>query len=228
MNPKNNQCLDALPIDDYESIRPHLKLKSLSPNQTLSRAFVRTEKLYFPVNALIALRKDTPDGLSIDTATIGFEGLIGLAGMTGCSLFHTIVAEPGLVYQIDRSDLQNLIDSRPMITKMCMRATQLVIRKISIELFCNHYHQISQRLARWILIRHDHLRSQSLNVTHQAISHSLGIRRETVSLTLPDLTGVRVTRGHLEVTDRASLERQSCECYFHLKQVHPNQIPLAF
>ncbi len=228
MNPRKNECLEALPLDDFELIRPRLKLMSLGAHQTLSQALFRTEKLYFPVNALIALRKDTPDGLSIDTATIGAEGLIGLAGMTGCSLFHTIVAEPGLVYQIDRADLQQLIDSHPSITKMCMRATQLVIRKISIELFCNHYHQIPQRLARWILNRHDYLHAESLTVTHQAISHSLGIRREAVSLTLSDLAGVRVTRGHLEVTDRVSLERQSCECYFHLKQVHPNQIPLAF
>ncbi len=228
MNPRTNQCLETLPESDYELLRPHLRLMSLGAGQSLNEALSRPDKLYFPVNALIALRKDTPDGLSIDTATIGAEGLLGLSGLTGHSYFQTIVAEPGLVYQLDISHMQRLIDLHPMITKMCMRAAQLVIRKISMELLCNHYHQIPQRLSRWILTRHDYLLADNLCVTHQAISDSLGIRREAVSLALAHLAGVSVSRGHLDIWDRAELERQSCECYFQLKQVHPSQISLVF
>jgi CRP-like cAMP-binding protein len=228
MNPRANQCLETLSEIDYELLRPHLKLMSLSVGESLNEALSRPHKLYFPVNALIALRKDTPDGLSIDTATIGAEGLLGLSGLTGNSFFHTIVAEPGLVYALDSSHMLHLIDLHPMITKMCMRAAQLVIRKISMELLCNHYHQIQQRLSRWILTRHDYLLADSLTVTHQAISDSLGIRREAVSLALAHLAGVSVSRGHLDITNRTVLEHQSCECYFQLKQVHPNQISLAF
>ncbi len=228
MNPRMNQCLETLPDSDFERLRPHLRLMSLPANEILYEAFSQPDTLYFPTNALIALRKDTPDGLSIDTATIGSEGMIGLAGLTGHSYFHAIVAEPGLAYQLDRDHLQGLIDMHPRITKMCMRAAQLVIRKISMELLCTHYHQISQRLSRWILTRHDYLLANDLPVTHQAISDSLGIRREAVTLTLAHLEGVRVTRGHLEITDRVALEQQSCECYAQLKQVHPSQISLAF
>jgi CRP-like cAMP-binding protein len=228
MNPKMNQCLATLPQGDYALVLPHLKLMSLGTGEILNEALSRPEMLYFPVNALIALRKDTPDGLSIDTATIGLEGLIGLSGLTGNSYFQTIVAEPGLVYQMDRLHMQRLIDVHPMITKMCMQAAQLVIRKVSMELLCNHYHQIPQRLSRWILTRHDYLLADSLFVTHQAISDSLGIRREAVSLALAHVSGVSVSRGQLEITDRKMLEHQSCECYFQLKQVHPNQISLAF
>jgi CRP-like cAMP-binding protein len=228
MNPRMNQCLETLPQSDYALLFPHLKLVSVGAGELLNEALSRPHKLYFPVTALIALRKDTPDGLSIDTATIGAEGLLGLSGLTGNAFFHTIVAEPGLVYELDSSHMQHLIDLRPMITKMCMRAAQLVIRKISMELLCNHYHQIPQRLSRWILTRHDYLLADSLTVTHQAISDSLGIRREAVSLALAHVSGVRLSRGHLEITDRKLLEHQSCACYFQLKQEHPNQISLAF
>jgi CRP-like cAMP-binding protein len=228
MNPKMNQCLATLPQSDYALILPHLRLMSLGAGEILNEALSRPDKLYFPVNALIALRKDTPDSLSIDTATIGAEGLLGLSGLTGNSYFQTIVAEPGLVYQLDSVYMQSLIDLHPMITKMCMQAAQLVIRKVSMELLCNHYHQIPQRLSRWILTRHDYLLADSLFETHQAISDSLGIRREAVSLALMNVAGVSVSRGHLEITDRKMLEHQSCACYFQLKQVHPNQISLAF
>ncbi len=228
MNPRMNQCLEMLPDSDFERLLPYLKLRSLSVDEKLYESFSRPDKLYFPINALIAIRKDTPDGLSIDAATIGFEGLIGLAGVTGNSYFHAIVAEPGFAYQLDRDRLQPLIDMYPMITKMCMRAAQLVIRKISMELLCTHYHQIPQRLSRWILSRHDYLLADDLKVTHQAISDSLGIRREAVTLTLANLVGVRISRGHLFIADRTALEHQSCDCYYQLKQVHPSQISLDF
>ncbi len=228
MNPRMNQCLEMLPESDFQLLLPHLNLMSLTAGESLNGTFSRPDKLYFPISALIALRKDTPDGLSIDTATIGAEGLLGLSGLTGNSYFHTIVAESGLAYRLDRIHLEYLMDLHPMMTKMCMRAAQLVIRKISMELLCTHYHQISQRLSKWILTRHDSLLADSLSVTHQVISDSLGIRREAVTLTLANMAGLRVSRGHLDVTDRAALEHQSCECYFQLKQVHPNQMLLPF
>ena len=228
MNPRMNQCLEMLPDSDFQLLLPHLKLKSLRVGESLNEAFSRPDKLYFPTSALIALRKDTPDGLSLDTATVGAEGLLGLSGMTGNSYFHTIVAESGLAYQLDRIHLERLIDLQPMITKMCMRAAQLVIRKISMEFLCTHYHQIPQRLSRWILSRHDYLLADDLKVTHQAISDSLGIRREAVTLTLANLVGVRISRGHLFIADRTALEHQSCDCYYQLKQVHPSQISLDF
>lgn len=154
--------------------------------------------------------------------------MIGIASLTGNSYSHAIVAEPGLAYQLDRWHLQRLMDLHPLITKMFMQASQLMIRKISMELLCNHYHPIPQRLARWMLTRHDYLLADNLSVTHQAISDFLGIRREAVSLTLANLLGVQVSRGHLDITDRTALEQQSCECYYHLKQVHPNQTLLTF
>lgn len=221
MNPRMNQCLETLPDNDFQLVLPHLKLMSLRAGETLYEAFSRPNKLYFPINTLIAMRKDTPDGLSIDTATIGSEGFLGFEGLTGNSYFNAIVAESGFVYQMDRSHLLALIDLYPMISKMCMRGSQIIIRKISLELLCNHYHQIPQRLARWILTRHDCLLAESLSVTHQAISESLGIRREAVTLNLANLSGIKVTRGRLKIADRTALEHQSCECYFQLKQVHP-------
>ena len=215
MNPRNNQCLEMLPERDFQLLLPHLKLRSLSAGEKLYEGYSRPDKLYFPVNALIAIRKDTPDGLSI-------------SGVTGNSYHHGIVAESGFAYQLNRDILQSMIDLHPMITKMCMRAAQLIIRKISMEFLCTHYHLIHQRVSRWILTRHDCMLGDDLPMTHQAISNSLGIRREAVTLALSNLAGVQVSRGHLKISDRMALEHQSCECYFHLKQVHPRQISLSF
>lgn len=65
MNPRMNQCLETLPDSGFELLSPRLRLISLPANEILYEAFSQPDTLYFPTNALIAIRKDTPDGLSI-------------------------------------------------------------------------------------------------------------------------------------------------------------------
>ena len=71
-------------------------------------------------------------------------------------------------------------------------------------------------------------RTPQIEVTHQAIALSLGTRREAVTHACQSLPGLRPGRGHLEITDRASLEKHSCECYFLQKEAHPGQMDLPF
>jgi len=121
-----------------------------------------------------------------------------------------------------------VMSSYPMIAEMCTRGVQLVLRKIAIELACCHFHAVQQRVARWILAQDDCTHIGGLDVTHQGIANSLGVRREAVSLALPKLSGCSLTRGHLEITDRSLLENEACECYFQLKATNPNQTDLPF
>ena len=228
MNPRMNQCLEMLPENVFQLLLPHLNLRSLRYGETLYEAFSRPNKLYFPINTLIQLRKNTPDGLFIDVATVGRESLIGLAGLIGVTYFQPIVAVSGFAYEIDRTPFELLIDSQPTISKMETRSSQVLLRKMAKELICNHYHPIDQRVSRWILTRQDHMKDHQLVVTHQAIADSLGIRREAVTMALGHLKGVEVLRGHLDILDRTLVEQHCCECYHHLKEVRPNQISVPF
>jgi len=53
-------------------------------------------------------------------------------------------------------------------------------------------------------------------VTHQEIADSLGIRRESVTLTAGKLSQeglLEISRGQLRVLNRPELEARACECY---------------
>ncbi|NBO88519.1 MAG: Crp/Fnr family transcriptional regulator [Betaproteobacteria bacterium] len=227
-NPKMNDLLASLPDSELQVLLPLLQLVSLTAGETLAEAGRKSSLIYFPINALVAHSREMSDGMAIDTSTVGAEGMLGCGGLIGTALHRLYVAQSGLAYRIDGEAFMAIMSSHPIIADMCTRGVQLVLRKISIELTCCHFHSIHQRVARWILSQDDCNHSGGLAVTHQTIASSLGVRREAVSLALPKMGGCSIRRGHLEITDRSLLEKEACECYFQLKVTHRDQRKLPF
>ena len=63
-------------------------------------------------------------------------------------------------------------------------------------------HAVEQRFCRWLLMGIDLLHSDRMRVTHEQISHLLGIRRESVSQTAGQLQKdglITVARGSITV-----------------------------
>ena len=227
-NPKMNDLLASLPESDLQVLLPCLQLVSLTAGETLAEAGRKSRTIYFPISAVVAHSREMSDGLTIDTASVGSDGMLGCGGLIGTPLHRLYVSQSGLAYRMDIEDFKSVMPSHPNISDMCMAGVQHILRKISIELTCSHFHSIHQRVARWILAHDDFSRTGSLDVTHQAIAHSLGVRREAVSLALPKMSGCSIGRGRLEITDRSLLENETCECYFQLKATNPDQKKLPF
>jgi CRP-like cAMP-binding protein len=81
---------------------------------------------------------------------------------------------------------------------------------------CNAKHEISERLARWLLLAQDMVESDVLPVTHGLIADALGVRRPGVSNALAELEARGVlegTRGSLRICDVDGLRRSACECH---------------
>ena len=225
-HPKMNDLLASLPESDLQVLLPDLQLVSLQTGETLAEAGRPSHRIYFPINALIAHSREMGDGLAIDTANVGADGMLGCGGLIGAALHRLYVVHSGLAYRMDLDRLQTAMSTHLPISNMCMTGVQHILRKISIELTCCHFHSIHQRVARWMLAQDDCNHSGELHVTHQAIANSLGVRREAVSLSLPKMSGCTISRGHLEITNRSLLEQESCECYFQLKSTNLQQMKL--
>jgi CRP-like cAMP-binding protein len=75
---------------------------------------------------------------------------------------------------------------------------------------------MERRLARWLLITHDHAKADSFPMTHEFISNLLGVRRVDVTKSARILQReglIRYKRGAITVIDREGLEGASCNCY---------------
>lgn len=93
---------------------------------------------------------------------------------------------------------------------------------------CNAVHDVEPRLARWLLATHDRVGVNDLPVTHDFIAEMLGVQRTYVTRIVGQLAehgAIQSGRGTITITDRARLERQSCECYVTLRRHFERLLP---
>jgi CRP-like cAMP-binding protein len=80
----------------------------------------------------------------------------------------------------------------------------------------NAHYALPERLARWLLMCHDRVDGDHLDLTHDFMSMMLAVRRSSVTVTLHTLEGtqaIRAVRGTVTVLDRNRLEEIAGESY---------------
>jgi DNA-binding FadR family transcriptional regulator len=80
---------------------------------------------------------------------------------------------------------------------------------------------VEQQLCRWLLVTLDRIPTGQFVITQEQVAGMLGVRRESITEVAGRLQlagSIRSRRGHIEVVERAGLERRVCECYGVVKQ----------
>lgn len=213
-----NRLLAALPAEDYERLRPHLKLVKFSLGDVIYESQGQMDYVYFPVTAHISLLYTMADGMTAEVGLVGNEGVVGIALFMGGETTpnRTIVQGAGDAYRMSAQAMQEEFKKGGAFQLLLLRYTQALIVQISQTAVCNRLHTTEQRLCRWMLMTHDRTHKDELQMTHEFISNMLGIHREAVSLAahrLQDKRMISYARGLIKILDREQLERCTCECY---------------
>jgi len=82
---------------------------------------------------------------------------------------------------------------------------------------------VEARLARWLLMTRDRVRSDEFRLTHEFLGHMLGVRRVGVTKAahaLQEQHLITYSRGKIRILDRKGLEAASCSCYELVKDMH--------
>lgn len=229
-DPKQNQILAALPKAEYERLLPDLKLVPMPAKWTLSESGDHVNFLHFPVGGIVSLIYALEDGSSSEIALVGDEGLVGISIYMGGESMpsSTEVQSPGHAYRLSRKIMKREFDLGGQLQHLALLYTQALICQTSQTAVCNQHHAVEQRFCRWLLMSIDRLHSDKMKVTHEQISHLLGIRRETVSQTAGKLQKeglIAVARGSITILDRPGLEKRVCECYAVVKQECDRLLP---
>ena len=96
------------------------------------------------------------------------------------------------------------------------RYVLFLLAQVSQTAACNRLHRLEQRLARWLLMTHDHVRTTEFHETHEFLSHMLGTDRSEVTIAAGILRKaglISYNRGKVKIVNRKGLEEASCECY---------------
>jgi CRP-like cAMP-binding protein len=222
-DPRQNRLLAALPDGDYERLLPSLEPISLQLGEVVYEAGGSQPYIYFPTDSIVSLLYVMEDGASAEIAVTGREGLVGIALFMGgeTTPSRAVVQSAGTGYRLRAAVLKKEFDSGGALHHLALRYTQALITQMAQTAVCNRHHSVEQQLCRWLLLSLDRLPSNQLTMTQELIANMLGVRREGVTEAAGRLQAaglIKYSRGHIEVLDRARLERRVCECYAVVKR----------
>jgi CRP-like cAMP-binding protein len=214
-----NFLLDALPPGDRASMLERARTVRLAPEQVLVEAGDRIHDVVFPVTAVVSLLTTLRDGAAVETATIGREGMLGVAlflhdDRAPNSRAVAQLAGTGIAVAAD--DFRAALTGSAKLEGLMFSYTRALLVQVAQSVACAATHPVRERLARWLLQTTDRVGSETVQLTHQFVSDILGVRRASVTDVLQSLrrTGaVDTRRGAILIADRARLAAAACECY---------------
>jgi CRP-like cAMP-binding protein len=214
----DNPILANLPAAVRERLSSRLEAVSLRRGQSLCDAGEPVRHLYFLTSGLVSLLGVTASGGLIELATVTNEGVVGLPII----LSHRIapyrasvqIAGTALRLRADAAAVE-LAPGTALRDALHAYATEL-LADIAKTVTCVAFHDVLQRVCRWLLTASDRLGTNTVDVTQETVALSLGVVRQVVSramVELQDANAIRSRYGRIVIVNRGLLERSSCECY---------------
>lgn len=203
----------------------NLKSVCLTLGEVIYESGKQMDVVYFPTTARVSLLDTMVNGSTAEMGLIGNEGVVGIALFMGGDTTpnQAVVQGEGKALTLKADALHLEFSRGGDFQQLLLRYKQALITQISQTAVCNRLHTIEQRLCRWMLMTHDRTHSDELQVTHDFISHMLGVRREGVTHAAKNLQAkglISCVRGHITIVNRPGLEAHACECYEVVKSEH--------
>ncbi len=213
----SNQLLDRLPRSCGEALVPHLRTVHLARDAVLHKPGEPFSAAYFPHDGVVALVIDLKSGHTIETATVGCEGVIG--GATGFGMVavnRAVVHVSGQASMIQAADLRSLCDRWSALRDLVAAFQQFLLAQAQQCSACNARHPVEQRLVRWLLRCRDLTDWDDIPFTQELLAEMLGVQRPSVSIvanTLQRAGLIEHRRGGIRLVDIERLRASACECY---------------
>jgi CRP-like cAMP-binding protein len=217
-----NLLLAKLPPAEFEALRPHFERVSLAHGDHAIVADAPIRDVYFPLNCLLSLVTTMEDGGSIESGSIGREGMSGVPFLldAGRTPMPTFAQVPGEAMRVRAEILKRVYDESLAARRLFNRYIHVVIVNGSHAAACNRLHKLEERFCKWLLMSCDGVGSDEVDLTHDYLAVMMGVRRAGVTEAAGRAQAkglISYRRGHVRITDRAGLEACACECYRRMK-----------
>src|SRR5712671_5275789 len=182
--PVENRLLGALPVDEYERLRPHLQEVKFSLGEVVYEFGGQLDYVFFPTTSIVSLLYTMENGTSAEMGLTGNDGVVGIALFMGGGTMtnRAVVQSAGGAVRMKVKALQDEFARGGKFQRSLLRYTQALITQISQTAVCNRLHSVEQQLCRWLLLSHDRLNTNELVMTQELIAAMLGVRREGVTM----------------------------------------------
>ncbi|HEY9285152.1 MAG TPA: Crp/Fnr family transcriptional regulator [Pyrinomonadaceae bacterium] len=213
-----NRLLAKLPAEELERLRPQFERVALRHGDY---AIVPDEPIrhcYFPLSCLLSLVTSMADGGSVESGTIGREGMSGIPVLldAGQTTMPTFCQVPGEALRVRANVFKEAYERSGAVRGLLNRYIHTVVVVGSHSTACNRLHRLDQRFSKWLLMSSDGVGSDEVRLTQEFLAIMLGVRRAGVTEAALEAQAAGIIeygRGRIRILDRAGLEARACECY---------------
>jgi CRP-like cAMP-binding protein len=213
-----NTLIDALPRAARNRLLSICESVDLVSGFMVSESDTPARHVYFPTGSILSLMTSSKTSPMLEVGMVGSEGMLGLQVVLAVDSvpLQASVRGPGTAWRIATAPFNRELARSPALQQSLHYYLQVTLLQLTSEARCVRFHQIDQRLARWLLMTHDRTHADSFHVTQAFIAHLMGVRRVGIAKAAGALQRkgiIRYARGVLTVVNRKALESESCGCY---------------
>jgi len=213
-----NSLLAALPRQDYQRMLAEMDPVTLRSGEVLHEPGQRVRQVYFPSDAHVSVLVVVEGGKVLEVGLIGREGMVGIGlalGVEYSSVRALVQGTGGALRMPAGAFLEEVARCAPLQRELHRYAYAKLVQARQTAA-CNRFHVVEARLARWLLMTSDRVRSARVHLTHEFLADVLGVRRVGVTNAAGDLQRRKLIgyhRGEITILDRPGLEAAACSCY---------------
>jgi CRP-like cAMP-binding protein len=213
-----NYLIESLPSSARSRLLAICEPAELAMGEILGGVGMPTRYVYFPTVGFISLVIAVEGRPTLEVGMVGREGMLGTQLVLGVAAdpLHAVVQGAGTAWRIGASEFSRELARSPPLQRELNRYVYVTMTQLASSAFCLRFHQIGQRLARWLLMTQDRAHSDSFHITHEFLAYMLGVRRvgiTTAAGTLQREGLIEYRRGEIQVLNRRGLKASACCCY---------------
>jgi CRP-like cAMP-binding protein len=213
-----NRLIESLPSSSRLRLLAICEPVELAVGEILEDVGTPTRYVYYPTVGFISLVTAIKGRPMLEVGMVGREGMLGTQLVLGVEAapLHAVVQGAGAAWRIGAPEFSRELARSPAMQRGLNRYVYVTMTQLASSASCLRFHQIGQRLARWLLMTQDRAHSDSFHITHEFLAYMLGVRRVGITTAASMLQRgglIKYRRGEIQVLNRRGLKAAACSCY---------------
>lgn len=206
-----NRILSMLPGSSRRRAFAQVDFVRLEKHQRLATMGEPISYVYFLNSGIGSVLLTSSNGKSSEAGVFGNEGFSpsSLAVGGSRSPFDVVVQVEGDAYRMQANAFRKILAEDRTVEKIILRYVHVFAVQAAYTAHSNALDNVDVRLGRWLLMCHDRVPSNRIELTHDYLALMLAVRRPSVTTSLHVLEGegfVRSTREVITIRNREALE----------------------
>jgi CRP-like cAMP-binding protein len=216
--PLSNVLIDALSDESRRKLLKQVTRVSVPIRTSLYEPGDPPKFAHFLTSGIASVVTTMGDGSTSEVGTLGREGIPQGLHLLGEFPVPTrcFMQIGGTSLRMEFGGLQRLFQADEALRRIFLAYAQYQSLMLGQVAGCNRLHDVTGRLARWLLMIQDRSGNSLLKLTQEFLGQMMGSQRTTVSEVaggLQDRGLIEYARGSIKIVDRIGLENASCQCY---------------